>query len=467
MEVCISKEDAISYMAHVEWAEVTSWLKTEFSTNSSDEELLKPLVDLLFNIINRVQNNFLWYNCLEAQISDTLTVTLKTLRLFVTKANVGDYISKQPQFFDALNTLSVCLLTKKNGPEVFTKYLLQCLVNLVSAGSIQQKGQLRKIIRGHKLSHNIQNFFLTQWGWPIESSALIYNLYYDIEITDRTLVTEIIKFHTKATYLNEYSDFLIQKIVSENCVWEYFVNFTYQRLNLLRLLRYYIAEQVAESDPMSIQVEQLPESCLKCLTIMFNESAVVVFQVTNEDDLAAVEEVSCVLKLLACISSNEKSLAFLQNNKDLLINASVLLINLHRIGKASNNVFTPILKLAEINNPSEDITRNPAFGFKADLVRLIGNLCWKNQMMQNLAREGEIIPILLDSCNIDAKNPFIIQWVIYAIRNICENNLENQSVIAGLTQRGFIDSKVLQEFGLTLSSEEMLSIGIVGLDLNK
>lgn len=75
---------------------------------------------------------------------------------------------------------------------------------------------------------------------------------------------------------------------------------------------------------------------------------------------------------------------YLQNDKNILINAGVLLINVHRIGKASNNVFTPVQKLSMIQNPSDDAYRNPVFGFKADLVRLIGNLCWKNRQMQDL-----------------------------------------------------------------------------------
>jgi ataxin-10 len=48
----------------------------------------------------------------------------------------------------------------------------------------------------------------------------------------------------------------------------------------------------------------------------------------------------------------------------------------------------------------------------------------------------------------------IVQWVVLAIRNLCENNLENQSVIASMTHKGTVDSSVLLEMGLTLHASD-------------
>ena len=48
----------------------------------------------------------------------------------------------------------------------------------------------------------------------------------------------------------------------------------------------------------------------------------------------------------------------------------------------------------------------------------------------------------------------IIQWVVLAIRNLCENNLENQAVIASMTRKGVVDSSVLLEMGLTLHADD-------------
>lgn len=58
-----------------------------------------------------------------------------------------------------------------------------------------------------------------------------------------------------------------------------------------------------------------------------------------------------------------------------------------------------------------------------------------------------------------------MQWVILAVRNLCENNIENQGVIAGMHQQGTVSSSVLQELGLTVHSDGDNSIKIVPLNL--
>ncbi|KAF9802895.1 hypothetical protein SFRURICE_015492 [Spodoptera frugiperda] len=101
----------------------------------------------------------------------------------------------------------------------------------------------------------------------------------------------------------------------------------------------------------------------------------------------------------------------------------------------------------------ETVERHVAFGFKAALVRTLANLCWKNQENKKLIRELEVIPVLLDCCNIDARNPLIMQWVIFAVRNLCENCPENQEVISKVTLQAPVDNEVLQEMGLTLHTD--------------
>jgi ataxin-10 len=58
----------------------------------------------------------------------------------------------------------------------------------------------------------------------------------------------------------------------------------------------------------------------------------------------------------------------------------------------------------------------------------------------------------------------IVQWVVLAIRNLCENNLENQAVIASMTRKGTVDSSVLREMGLTLHANDESKIIIVPRD---
>ncbi|XP_026724786.1 ataxin-10 isoform X2 [Trichoplusia ni] len=119
----------------------------------------------------------------------------------------------------------------------------------------------------------------------------------------------------------------------------------------------------------------------------------------------------------------------------------------------------PRLGAIDMTTPKKSITsvetveRHVAFGFKATLVRTLANLCWKNQENKKLIRELEVIQVLLDCCNIDARNPLIMQWVIFAVRNLCENCPENQEVISKMTLQGPVDTEILQEMGLTLHAD--------------
>lgn len=60
--------------------------------------------------------------------------------------------------------------------------------------------------------------------------------------------------------------------------------------------------------------------------------------------------------------------------------------------------------------------------------------------------------------------PVIIQWAVLAVRNMCNNNVENQKIIASLTQQGTVSSAALQEMGLTLHNDGNKDITVVPLD---
>ena len=51
-------------------------------------------------------------------------------------------------------------------------------------------------------------------------------------------------------------------------------------------------------------------------------------------------------------------------------------------------------------------------------------------------RETDGIPLILDCTAIDAKNPMMTQWVVFVIRNLCEDNEENKALIAEMDKKG-------------------------------
>ncbi|XP_043478163.1 ataxin-10 [Leptopilina heterotoma] len=182
-------------------------------------------------------------------------------------------------------------------------------------------------------------------------------------------------------------------------------------------------------------------------------------------------EVMILLDILGVLSSriDDSISSFLRQDRSLLINGLYLLKSIHMVGRETDNYFTPLQKLSDVapnaqgsSTSKNDFEAHPAYGFKAGLVRLIGNLAFENEDNQNFIREEEGIPLLLDCCNIDARNPLIIQWVILAIKNLCSKNERNQEVIQECTKIGVVDSSTLKEMGLTLHEEEDgKAIGIV------
>lgn len=70
-------------------------------------------------------------------------------------------------------------------------------------------------------------------------------------------------------------------------------------------------------------------------------------------------------------------------------------------------------------------------GLKRDLVRVIANMCYQDRASQDAVRELGGIPLVLSSTCIDENNPYSREWGVVAIRNLCENNLENQQVPKG------------------------------------
>nr|XP_039254959.1 ataxin-10-like [Styela clava] len=122
-----------------------------------------------------------------------------------------------------------------------------------------------------------------------------------------------------------------------------------------------------------------------------------------------------------------------------------LLKGLNLVGKngKSNITDMPATKRSGLIQISDH-----AMPFKRSLVRLLGNLCYRNSKLQDDIRELGGIPLILECCNIDDNNPFMQQWALFAIRNLCENNAANQTEIKKLEKLGMADSPVLRDMGI-------------------
>ena len=104
------------------------------------------------------------------------------------------------------------------------------------------------------------------------------------------------------------------------------------------------------------------------------------------------------------------------------------------------------------------------YGYKNDLIRLIANLVYKNKSFQDFVREFKLeieqnnhekiytngLYLVLSNCNLNENNPYAREWGIFAIRNLCEGNQQNQEVIKNLRVQEAMNSNLLKKSGLKI-----------------
>nr|XP_019948049.1 PREDICTED: ataxin-10 [Paralichthys olivaceus] len=223
----------------------------------------------------------------------------------------------------------------------------------------------------------------------------------------------------------------------------------HERVTLLELLFAQLREEDSEECgvPPSVArfvANSFQTGCGAVLTLATGSAS------SNEVLQEALTVIS-LLDVLCEMTSGHRQFMFLQDHPDLLMTTVELLGQVHAIGKASKNIFSAAQNFSSFSGDGDS---SPVIGFKAHLIRLIGNLCHSNTNNQNKVRELEGIPLILDNCNIDSNNPFISQWAIFAIRNLLEKNLQNQELVAELERCGPADYSALRELGFLVEERD-------------
>ncbi|KAM7433059.1 Ataxin-10 [Porites harrisoni] len=164
---------------------------------------------------------------------------------------------------------------------------------------------------------------------------------------------------------------------------------------------------------------------------------------TSSDDFFQVLIVTRLLSLLSISTGLPSNITGLQDRTALLETCLGLLKE-----TAQPGIKETFSNVSSVPQGVDSGRLSPSHGFQRDLVRVIGNMCYQHTANQNKVRELEGIPLLLDRCNVDDHNPFICQWAIFAIRNILQNNKENQDIVSSMDPRGLADTSRLRQFGV-------------------
>ncbi|KAM6091277.1 ataxin-10 isoform 2-T2 [Theristicus caerulescens] len=217
-------------------------------------------------------------------------------------------------------------------------------------------------------------------------------------------------------------------------------------VTLLELIMAEISENPVTSEEMNVFTRHAD-----FLAGCFQEKCEAVLKLTSAADAEDEEALVTVrlLDVLCEMTSNNGQLEHLQALPSLLETAIDTLRLTHLAGKQAVNIFTATHAMTG----QEEIS-HPAVGFKSHLIRLIGNLCYKNKENQDKVYELDGIPLILDNCSIDDNNPFVNQWAVYAIRNLTEQNERNQELIAQMEEKGLADNSALESMGLEIEKQD-------------
>jgi len=97
------------------------------------------------------------------------------------------------------------------------------------------------------------------------------------------------------------------------------------------------------------------------------------------------------------------------------------------------------------------------FNIQTKLIRIITNLTYEDSIAQDIVREEGGIPVILNSCIIKDTNPYMREWCILALRNLCIDNEQNQEYISNIKAQGIPEQ----------AQEEMIKLGVrmeLGID---
>ncbi|TFK39966.1 spinocerebellar ataxia type 10 protein domain-containing protein [Crucibulum laeve] len=81
-------------------------------------------------------------------------------------------------------------------------------------------------------------------------------------------------------------------------------------------------------------------------------------------------------------------------------------------------------------SPTQNATDSTGFSYlKRDLVRLLGVLCHDDRAVQDRIRDTGGIPVVMNLCVVDERNPYLREHALFTLRNILKDNTENQKLV--------------------------------------
>lgn len=314
----------------------------------------------------------------DANYFEVMKQIYKALRNSVVyNPDVQKLISESPLILS--NTIEVLKYLKANEQQGFDglKMLLQFLINLIVNNKFISK-VVWDMFKAHLKELFKSNVCL------YHTSALVYNIFHNdmVLMGDDTEIIRCIFESYKQNDSNEYLTFLLELYIKNIQLNMSYINYNAEH----RMLCLEMMKDIWNKDKT-----WMTDELLAILSDQFKQKSDCILK-TVTDYLKDIEpfEVTLLLELLANVSSDENFVRYLQKDKSLLINCAFLLKSIHSIGKESENNFSVISKLSQLEDSDLEVLQHPIYGFKASIIRVLANLCWKHKANQDQVRNRKI-----------------------------------------------------------------------------
>ncbi|KAL9693971.1 hypothetical protein quinque_013256 [Culex quinquefasciatus] len=376
-------------------------------------------------------------------------IALKSLNLLKRSCALGETFQNEiiakKNFLSGLRTI----LEDEAIPENVRINCLQLLANLCVQNRLNQEAILREL-KDFLLKSVENNCCFTNAATMIVYNAFIYKAELGMEVDEllEVLLTNVESNRLAQRDTPEFVSIFVEYLACEsNEIVDHYEKVSFEkRILFLRYLIEYVRQDDRRSRPLH------PDLFKHLLNDFKRKSDCVLKTVDSYLDQKNTEEVFTLLLLMSDATCVHPYESFIRADGALFLNLGCLLRQLQTLGKTDrDNIFAPVQSIGEIlkvkQGTSElNIEQDISYSLKSALVKALANLSYRNKKNQNLAREMDIMAAILDCANLDARNPLIKEWSILAIRNLCEDNLENQKFVASLTKVGDAENSLITEY---------------------
>lgn len=259
---------------------------------------------------------------------------------------------------------------------------------------------------------------------------VIYNCWREsfslIDKQDECYLMHSILDHCNEYELVEWGLLVLELVItSENFIVLYKELHDYPELraSLLDMLFSFLAEENSSNI-------FIPESNLIFLSEEFITKSSCMVMLAGQHSEEVLQESQIIFKILNVLSTATG-----------IVEVYGALRSSEKLLKITVNILKGICACTEpVVTGTEQNDHHPMFNFKRNLVKMIANMAYENRLIQDKVREYDGITTVLNCSNIDHRNPYLMQWAIFAVRAICNGNVENQTLISGLENHGIATS---------------------------